>query len=59
MVSELEAAKRPIAQKLYEKYKANGFEVIGVGEYDTVESMKTSLDTLKLLFPSFERQCRR
>src|SRR5580698_8038099 len=24
----------PVAQKFYEKYKANGFEVIGVGEYD-------------------------
>ena len=41
----------PIAQKLYEKYKANGFEVIGVGEYDTVEVMKTSLDTFKITFP--------
>ena len=41
----------PVAQKLYEKYKANGFEVIGVGEYDTVEVMKTSLDTFKITFP--------
>jgi thiol-disulfide isomerase/thioredoxin len=41
----------PIAQKLYEKYKANGFDVIGVGEYDTIESMKTSLDTFKITFP--------
>ena len=41
----------PIAQKLYEKYKANGLEVIGVGEYDTVEAMKTSLDTYKITFP--------
>jgi peroxiredoxin len=41
----------PIAQKLYDKYKADGFEVIGVGEYDTVEAMKTSLDTLKVTFP--------
>src|SRR5215218_5002746 len=30
----------PIAEKLYEKYKASGFEVVGVGEYDTVEVMK-------------------
>jgi thiol-disulfide isomerase/thioredoxin len=27
----------PFAQKLYEKYKASGFDVIGVGEYDTVQ----------------------
>lgn len=41
----------PFAQKLYEKYKANGFSVIGVGEYDTVEAMKTSLDNFKITFP--------
>lgn len=41
----------PIAQKFYEKYKADGFEVIGVGEYDTVQAMKTSLDTYKITFP--------
>jgi thiol-disulfide isomerase/thioredoxin len=41
----------PIAQALYDKYKANGLEVIGVGEYDTIESMKTSLDTYKITFP--------
>ena len=41
----------PFAQRLYEKYKANGFEVIGVGEYDTVEAMKTNLDAYKITFP--------
>jgi len=41
----------PFAQKLYEKYKANGFDVIGVGEYDTVDAMKTNLDTFKITFP--------
>jgi len=41
----------PFAQKLYEKYKATGFDVIGVGEYDTVDAMKTNLDTLKITFP--------
>ena len=41
----------PVAQKFYEKYKANGFEVIGVGEYATVDAMKTSLDTYKITFP--------
>jgi peroxiredoxin len=41
----------PVAQKLYEKYKASGFEVIGVGEYDTVEKMKANLETFKITFP--------
>ena len=41
----------PFAQKLYEKYKANGFDVIGVGEYDTVAAMKTNLDAYKITFP--------
>ena len=40
----------PFAQKLYEKYKANGFDVIGVGEYDTVAAMKTNLDDKKITF---------
>ena len=42
----------PVAQKLYDKYKANGFEVIGVGEYDTIAAMKTNLDNLKITFPA-------
>ena len=41
----------PVAQKFYEKYKADGLDVIGVGEYDTIESMKMSLDTFKITFP--------
>ena len=41
----------PFAQKLYDKYKTNGLEIIGVGEYDTVEAMKASLDTFKITFP--------
>ncbi len=41
----------PVAQRFYEKYKANGFEIIGVGEYDTVEAIKKSLDTFKITFP--------
>ena len=41
----------PFAQKLYEKYKSNGFDVIGVGEYDTIEAMKTNLDAFKITFP--------
>lgn len=42
----------PFAQKLYEKYKASGFDVIGVGEYDTVAAMKTNLDSFKITFPA-------
>jgi thiol-disulfide isomerase/thioredoxin len=41
----------PIVQKFYEKYKASGLEVIGVGEYATVDQMKASLDTYKITFP--------
>lgn len=41
----------PFAQKLYDKYKANGLEVVGVGEYDTVEAMKNNLAFYKIKFP--------
>jgi thiol-disulfide isomerase/thioredoxin len=41
----------PFVQGLYEKYKANGFEVIGVGEYDAVEKMKAHIKDMKLTFP--------
>lgn len=41
----------PLAEKLYEKYKGQGFDVIGVGEYDTVAAMKTDLDAKKITFP--------
>ncbi|HLM01446.1 MAG TPA: TlpA disulfide reductase family protein [Pyrinomonadaceae bacterium] len=41
----------PIAQKLYEKYKAQGFEVVGVAEYETIEKTKASLETFKITFP--------
>jgi peroxiredoxin len=41
----------PVAQRLYDKYKANGFDVIGIGEYDTVAAMKTNLDAKKITFP--------
>ncbi len=49
----------PLAQKLYDKYKANGFDVIGVGEYDSVSAMKTHLETFKLTFPAvYESEAR-
>ncbi len=41
----------PFAQRLYEKYKASGFDVVGVGEYDTIEAMKLNLDAFKITFP--------
>ena len=41
----------PVAEKFYEKYKTNGLEIIGVGEYDTVDAMKASLDNFKITFP--------
>lgn len=41
----------PFAQKLYEKYKGQGFEVIGVSEYDTVEATKADLEKKGITFP--------
>ncbi len=41
----------PFAEKLYEKYKAKGLDVIGVGEYDTVDAMKINLNDKKITFP--------
>lgn len=42
----------PIVQRLYEKYKSSGFDVVGVGEYqDSPEQMKTNLETFKITFP--------
>ena len=41
----------PFAQKLYEKYKSSGLDIIGVGEYDTVAAMKISIEKFKITFP--------
>lgn len=41
----------PFAQKLYDKYKGQGFDVIGVSEYDTVEATKTDLEKKGITFP--------
>ena len=38
-------AEAPIAFKLYEKYKAQGFEVVGVSEYGTVEESRKYFDS--------------
>ncbi len=42
----------PMVEKFYEKYKGDGLGVIAVGEYDTVDSMKTNLDAFKIAFPA-------
>ena len=42
----------PMLQRFYDKYKANGLEIVAVGEYDPVATMKTNLDTLKITFPA-------
>lgn len=41
----------PLVQRLYDKYKANGLEVVGVGEYDPVGSIRANLDNFKITFP--------
>ncbi len=41
----------PVVQKFYEKYRPHGLEIVGVGEYDTVQAMKTSVDAYKISFP--------
>lgn len=35
---------------LYEKYRENGFDVIGVGEYDPLDAMKASLSGFSITF---------
>ena len=42
----------PMLKRLYEKYKGSGLEIIAVGEYDPVASMKSNLETLKIPFPA-------
>lgn len=41
----------PMIEKLYEKYKGNGLNVIGVGEYGPIVEMKSMYDSFKLTFP--------
>lgn len=41
----------PFLQRFYDKYKAAGLEIIGVGEYDPVDRMKLNLDFYKVTFP--------
>lgn len=41
----------PVAQRLYDKYRANGLAVVGVSEYETAEATRKNLDDLKITFP--------
>ena len=41
----------PFAQKLYEKYRSEGFEVIGVSEYASIDDTKKNLINHKITFP--------
>ena len=41
----------PFAQKMYEKYKSAGLDIIGVGEYGTLDEMKNTLNFFKITFP--------
>lgn len=42
----------PMLERLYQKYKGNGFDIIGVGEYGSVADMRSILDTLRITFPA-------
>jgi hypothetical protein len=42
----------PMLQRFYDKYKSYGLEIVAIGEYDPVASMKTNLETLKITFPA-------
>lgn len=42
----------PMLIRLYNKYKANGLEIVAVGEYDPLPSLKNNLDFLKIPFPA-------
>ncbi len=49
----------PFVESLYEKYSSKGFDVIAVGEYESVDIMKAHLKTFKLMFPAvYESQAR-
>ena len=41
----------PMVQKFYEKYRDSGFDVVAVGEYDPVDSIKKHIEQYKLTFP--------
>lgn len=42
----------PMLEKFYQKYKDQGLEIVGVGEYDPLDSIKNNLEFLKVTFPT-------
>ncbi|MBK7392333.1 MAG: redoxin domain-containing protein [Chloracidobacterium sp.] len=42
----------PMLQKLYDKYRSDGLEIVAVGEYDPVSSMQNNLTFMKITFPA-------
>lgn len=43
----------PMLEKLYEKYKGNGFEIVSVGEYGTTDEMNANIKEFGITFPMF------
>lgn len=41
----------PFVQRMYEKYRKDGFSVIGIAEYETVERTRENLKALGITFP--------
>jgi thiol-disulfide isomerase/thioredoxin len=49
----------PMVERLYEKYKDAGLQVVGVSEYDLIFNTKQNLDQFKITFPTvYESQSR-
>jgi thiol-disulfide isomerase/thioredoxin len=52
----------PMLERLYEKYKGNGFEIVAVGEYGATDEMNTNIKEFNITFPmafeSFSRDAR-
>lgn len=42
----------PMLERLYQKYKSYGFEIVAVGEYDPVGNMRSNLSSLQITFPA-------
>lgn len=41
----------PMLQRLYDKYRSAGFEIVAVSEYDSLANAKINIDALKITFP--------
>ena len=41
----------PMLEKLYEKYKGTGFEIVAVGEYGTTDDMNANIKEFNIAFP--------